>query len=45
VDNFLEDIDRIHEIIVKYSPTHEILVMGDLNKDHYNRDSRKEREQ
>ena len=37
-----EDIDALYEITEKYSPTHEIVLIGDLNVDHHNRKNKKE---
>ena len=41
---FSEDIDILYEIMQKYKHSHEILIMGDLNEDHTNRNSCKERQ-
>ena len=41
--NFQEDIDKIHCLLEKYEDF-EILVIGDLNMDHYSRDSVKEKQ-
>ena len=41
-EKFMEDIDRLNELIDRFSPTHEFLVMGDLNEDHFNRRNKKE---
>ena len=43
MSKFVEDIDLLHTIIERYATTHEILLMGDLNEDHYNRSSKKEK--
>ena len=43
VEKLKEDMDAIHVLIQKYGPTHEILVIGDLNLDHYHRHGPKER--
>ncbi len=42
VDTFKDDIARLTEIILKYQTTHEILVAGDLNEDHFRRKNAKE---
>ena len=43
VDTFSEDIDVIFELTEKYSASYEVVILGDLNADHYNRGNRKER--
>ena len=43
LEKFKEDMDAIHILIQKYSNTHEILLTGDLNLDHYNRNGPKEK--
>ena len=43
MENFTEDIDKLHAVVNQFSDTHEIIIMGDLNQDHYNRDSKKEK--
>ena len=40
---FEEDADRIHDIVSRFSQTHEVVIMGDLNEDHFNRNLKKER--
>ena len=40
---FEEDQDIIYELTVKYSESHKVLILGDLNEDHHNRDKAKER--
>ena len=42
VEKFEDDMDRLHTILAQYS-THEQLIMGDLNEDHFNRNGRKEK--
>ena len=41
-ETFLEDVDTLHELIETYSSTHDILLIGDLNEDHFNRKGPKE---
>ena len=43
IQAFLENADIVHEIIVKYDSSHDIWFGGDLNEDHYHRNSQKER--
>ena len=43
LENFLEDIDMIRELILKYSDKYHVLLIGDLNEDHFNRNGLKER--
>ena len=43
VETFLADIDKLHVIIYKYSTEFEVIVIGDLNEDHFNRSSNKEK--
>ena len=43
IAKFEEDLDIIYELTVKYSKSHEVLILGDPNKDHHNRDKAKER--
>ena len=43
IDTFMQDMDIIYELIKKFSPTHEIILTGDLNQDHYHRTGCKER--
>jgi endonuclease/exonuclease/phosphatase family metal-dependent hydrolase len=42
VSNFSEDVDVLNELIQKYKATHQILMVGDFNADHYHRKSIKE---
>ena len=42
VTRYKGDFDAIHEICIKYGQTHNILLLGDLNQDHYHRDGIKE---
>ena len=42
-ETFTEDIDAIHVIIQKYGSSHHILLIGDLNMDHYHRQGVKEK--
>ena len=37
ISKFREDLDLIHGIIVKYQDKHDVLVIGDLNEDHFGR--------
>ena len=39
---FFEDLDTLHELIETYSSSHDILIMGDLNMDHFHRSGPKE---
>ena len=43
VDLFKEDMDILNEIITKYEQNHTILLLGDLNADHYHRNATKEK--
>jgi exonuclease III len=40
---YAEDIDRIEEIITKYDQSHEVIILGDLNTDHFHRNGDKEK--
>ena len=42
VDKYEEDLDALHIILQKYA-THDMLIIGDMNADHYNRNGAKER--
>ncbi len=41
---FHSDIDMLHELVTKYSQSHEVIIAGDLNEDHYHRNSSKEKQ-
>ena len=43
IELFLEDIDILHSLILKYKPSHLTLLLGDLNEDHHNRNYPKEK--
>ena len=43
IELFMEDVDILHEIIHKYVVSCIILLLGDLNADHHNRNKAKER--
>lgn len=43
VCTFSEDLDVIYEIIQKYKNTHQIIITGDFNADHYHRGGSKEK--
>jgi endonuclease/exonuclease/phosphatase family metal-dependent hydrolase len=43
VNKFKDDLDALHELCMKYGQTHNILILGDLNQDHYHRSGEKER--
>ena len=43
VFNFSNDIDALNELIVKFGPTHHLIICGDLNADHCNRNGTKEK--
>ena len=43
VFNFSNDIDALNELIVKFGPTHHLVICGDLNADHCNRNGTKEK--
>ena len=43
VQNFEEDLDTIHELTRKYEQAYNVLIIGDLNADHYSRELRKEK--
>ena len=42
ISSFSEDIDALHELLEKFSNTHEVVIVGDLNVDHHNRSNKKE---
>ena len=42
VDEFHETIDIVHELLLKYEPTHNLFLGGDINADFVNRKGRKE---
>ena len=42
IDKFREDIDILQELLLKYQATHEVIIIGDLNADHYHRHNLKE---
>ena len=41
-EKFMEDIDTIDSLINRYKATHEVIIMGDLNEDHFQRKGKKE---
>lgn len=41
-DTFMEDLDMLHELLETYSSTHDVIIMGDLNVDHFHRKGPKE---
>ena len=42
IELFLEDIDLLNELLYKYKTTCQIILLGDLNEDHHNRNLLKE---
>ena len=42
-DNFEEDIDTLNVLLAKYRSSHQIIMLGDFNADHYHRKGRKEK--
>ena len=42
ISKYREDVDVIFEITMKFRGSYEVLIIGDLNEDHFNRDSIKE---
>ena len=42
-EKFMEDIDTIDSLINRYKATHEVIIMGDLNEDHFQRKGKKEK--
>ena len=42
IELFLEDIDLLNELLYKYKTTCQVLLLGDLNVDHHNRNHLKE---
>ena len=43
VSTFTEDLASLKELIIKYSDRYEVMVLGDLNEDHFNRNGKKEK--